>query len=131
MNKQRGELSLLQRDVDAAQKAYETVSASSAQARLQSYQPDQRDAPGVGRGALDRPARRRAGPADRPRGGMLLAIAGTLLLELANRRVRSAEDLSLVTQLPILATVPASAVALCEPCACRPRAGWPWQRSGR
>jgi polysaccharide biosynthesis transport protein len=40
--------------------------------------------------------------------GTLLAIAGALLLELLNRRVRSADDLSTFTQLPILATVPAS-----------------------
>ena len=40
--------------------------------------------------------------------GMLLAIATVLLLELANRRVRSVEDLSMITQLPILASVPAA-----------------------
>ena len=36
LNKQRGELNLLQRDVDAAQKAFEVVSASAAQSHLQS-----------------------------------------------------------------------------------------------
>jgi capsular polysaccharide biosynthesis protein len=43
--------------------------------------------------------------------GSLLAIAGALLLELLNRRVRSADDLSSFTQLPILASIPASAGA--------------------
>ena len=36
LTKQRGELNLLQRDVDAAQKAYDAVSASAAQSHLQS-----------------------------------------------------------------------------------------------
>jgi capsular polysaccharide biosynthesis protein len=44
--------------------------------------------------------------------GSLLAVALALLLELLNRRVRSVEDLSMVTQLPILASVPAAASAL-------------------
>jgi polysaccharide biosynthesis transport protein len=40
-------------------------------------------------------------------GGLLLAMAGALLAELANRRVRSVEDLSMVTDLPILGVLPA------------------------
>src|SRR6185295_9924714 len=36
LNKNRGELSLLQKDVDSAHKAFETVSASASQSRLQS-----------------------------------------------------------------------------------------------
>ena len=39
--------------------------------------------------------------------GLLLALAGAILMELLNRRVRSVDDLSLATHLPILATVPA------------------------
>ena len=45
-------------------------------------------------------------------GGLLMGVAGALLLELVNRRVRSVDDLSMVTQLPILASVPAAARAL-------------------
>jgi capsular polysaccharide biosynthesis protein len=43
--------------------------------------------------------------------GTLLAIAGALMLELLNRRVRSVQDLSMVTNLPILAVVPTAATA--------------------
>lgn len=108
LNKQRGELSLLQRDVDSAQKAFETVSASASQSRLQSLtnqtnvmrlapavEPQEATGPGAKQALLAAAA-----------AGMLLAVAGALLAELINRRVRSVEDLTMVTQLPILATVP-------------------------
>lgn len=113
LNKQRGELSLLQRDVDTAQKAYEAVSASAAQSRLQSL-------------TNQTNVMRLASAVEplNPTGlsgvqallvaavvGLLLAIATVLLLELLNRRIRSVEDLSSVTRLPILATVPAAASA--------------------
>ena len=52
LTKQRGELNLLQREVDAAQKAYDVVSRQRrAIAPAKPCQPDQRDAPGVGRRA--------------------------------------------------------------------------------
>jgi succinoglycan biosynthesis transport protein ExoP len=113
LNKQRGELSLLQRDVDTAQKAYEAVSASAQQSRLQSL-------------TNQTNVMRLASAVEplEPTGlsgvqalmvaavvGLLLAIATVLLLELLNRRIRSVEDLSAVTRLPILATVPAAASA--------------------
>lgn len=110
LNKQRGELSLLQRDVDTAQKAYETVSASAAQSRLQAMS----NQTNVMRLASAVEPLDPTGPTALQAvlvaavAGTLLAIAGALLLELTNRRVRSASDLSTVTQLPILATVPAS-----------------------
>jgi polysaccharide biosynthesis transport protein len=44
--------------------------------------------------------------------GMLLAVAGALMTELINRRVRSVEDLTMVTQLPILASVPGTGAIL-------------------
>jgi protein tyrosine kinase modulator len=110
MNKQRGELSVLQREVDSAQKAYETVSASASQSRLQSLSTQtnvMRLASAVEpldhTGPTGIQALLVAGAA-----GTLLAIAIVLLLELVNRRVRSVEDLSMVTQLPILASVPAA-----------------------
>jgi succinoglycan biosynthesis transport protein ExoP len=39
--------------------------------------------------------------------GALLAALGAFLAELANRRVRSVQDLAMVTRLPVLASVPA------------------------
>lgn len=113
-NKARGELSVLQREVENAQKAYETVSASAAQSRLQS-QATQSNV--VFLGAAPEPLRP-SGPTAMQAllvsavGGLLLGVAGALLLELMNRRVRSVDDLSLVTQLPILGSVPSSPKAM-------------------
>jgi polysaccharide biosynthesis transport protein len=113
-NKARGELNVLQREVENAQKAYETVSASAAQSRLQS-QATQSNV--VFLGAAPEPLRA-SGPTALQAllvsavGGLLLGVAGALLLELLNRRVRSVDDLSLVTQLPILASVPSSPKAM-------------------
>jgi polysaccharide biosynthesis transport protein len=111
--KQRGELTVLQREVDTAQKAYETVSASAAQSRLQSLTTQSN----VMRLASAVEPLNPTGPSPMLAlliaivAGTMLAIATVLLLELANRRVRSIEDLSMVTQLPILAAVPAAASA--------------------
>ncbi len=113
MNKQRGELNLLQRDVDTAQKAFEAVSASAAQSRLQAMSTQTN----VMRLASAVEPLDPTGPSASQAlmvafvAGTLLAIAGALMLELMNRRVRSASDLSSVTQLPILASVPASSPA--------------------
>ena len=113
LNKQRGELTVLQRDVDTAQKAYEAVSTSAAQSRLQSLSTQTN----VMRLASAVEPLYPTGPTGIQAllvaavAGMVLAIATVLLLELANRRVRSVEDLSMVTQLPILACVPAAASA--------------------
>jgi succinoglycan biosynthesis transport protein ExoP len=113
LNKQRGELSLLQRDVDTAQKAFEAVSASAAQSRLQALTNQtnvMRLASAVEplepTGLSGVQALLVAAVA-----GLLLALATVLLLEVLNRRIRSVEDLSTVTRLPILATVPAAASA--------------------
>jgi polysaccharide biosynthesis transport protein len=117
LNKQRGELSVLQRDVDTAQKAYETVSASAAQSRLQSLTTQTN----VMRLASAVEPQDPTGPSPLQAllvaifAGTLLAIATVLLLELLNRRVRSIEDLSMVTQLPILAAVPAAAAVFTAP----------------
>jgi chain length determinant protein EpsF len=110
LNKQRGEWALLKSDVDTAQKAFETVSASAAQARLQSMS----NQTNVMRLASAVEPMDPTGPTSVQAllvalvAGTILAIAGALLLELINRRVRSVEDLSMVTQLPILASVPAA-----------------------
>jgi chain length determinant protein EpsF len=117
LNKQRGELSLLQRDVDTAQKAYEAVSASAAQSNLQSLTTQSN----VMRLASAVEPLNHSGPSGiqllliASLAGGLLGVATALLLELANRRIRSAEDLSMVTQLPILASVPAAASAFALP----------------
>lgn len=108
LNKNRGELSLLQRDVDSAQKAFETVSASASQSRLQSLTNQtnvMRLAPAVEPTNASGPSKKQA-LLVAAIAGMLLGVAGALLAELINRRVRSVEDLSMITQLPILATVP-------------------------
>jgi chain length determinant protein EpsF len=114
LSKQRGQLAVLQREVDAAQKAYETVAGNAAQARLQA-------------GAVQTNVVRvstAVEPTEKTglsgiqtlivafAGGLVLALCGALLLELSNRRVRSANDLELVTKLPILASIPAAGHAL-------------------
>jgi polysaccharide biosynthesis transport protein len=117
LNKERGELSLLQRDVDSAQKAFETVSASASQSRLQSLTNQtnvMRLAPAIEpldpSGLTAKQTLLVAAVA-----GMLLAFAAALLAELMNRRVRSIEDLTMVTQLPILATLPATRASMAMP----------------
>jgi len=110
LSKQRGDLALLKSDVDTAQKAFETVSASAAQARLQSMS----NQTNVMRLASAVEPLERTGPSGVQAllialvSGTILAVAGALLAELANRRVRTVQDLSLVTHLPILASVPAA-----------------------
>jgi len=111
LGKQRGQLNLLQRDVDAAQKAYDAVTASASQVRLQSMSNQTNVMPLAA--AVE--------PIDATGltgkvmlliaivAGALLAMAGALLAELLNRRVRTVDDLTLVTRLPVLASVPPAA----------------------
>ena len=111
LSKQRGQLNLLQRDVDAAQKAYDAVTASASQVRLQSMSNQTNVMPLAA--AVE--------PIDATGltgkvmlliaivAGALLALAGALLAELLNRRVRTVDDLTLVTRLPVLASVPPAA----------------------
>lgn len=108
-NKYRDELSVLRKDVETAQKAFEAVSERASQSKLQALTTQtniQRLATAVepleARGPSAKAALGIAGLA-----GLLLAIACAVLLELVNRRVRSVDDLSMATHLPILATVPA------------------------
>jgi succinoglycan biosynthesis transport protein ExoP len=114
LTRQRGQLSVLQRDVESAQKAFETVSASAAQSRLQSMA----NQTNMVRITSAVEPTEKAGLRGvhtmmvAAVGGILLALAGVLLMELGNRRVRSVEDLALVTRLPILATVPTAGAAL-------------------
>ncbi|TFZ00186.1 Wzz/FepE/Etk N-terminal domain-containing protein [Ramlibacter humi] len=108
-NKYRDELSVLRRDVDAAQKAYEQVAERASQSKLQALTNQtniQRLATAVEPLEPKGPSAK-AALAIAAAAGALLALAVALLLELLNRRVRSVDDLSLATNLPILATVPA------------------------
>ena len=110
MNKQRAEMSILKSDVDSAQKAFDTVPASAAQARLNSMSNQtniMKLAPAVEPMDKTGPTGMQA-MAIAFAVGVILAIAGALAAELANRRVRTVHDLSMVTHLPILATVPAA-----------------------
>ena len=107
LNKQRDELNVYRRDVESAQRAYEAVSQSASQTRLQSLS----NQTNVVRLNVATPP---VSPSS-PRllvnllvaafGGTLLGIACALLLELANRRVRSAEDLVQMLGLPVLASI--------------------------
>lgn len=110
LNKQRDELNVYRRDVESAQRAYETVSQSASQTRLQSLT----NQTNVVRLNVATPP---VSPSS-PRllvnlliaafGGTLLGVACALLLELANRRVRSAEDLVQMLDLPVLASISSS-----------------------
>jgi chain length determinant protein EpsF len=113
LNGQRDEISVLKRDVEAAQRSFEGVSQRSAQTRLESHSMQTNISP--------------LNPApipteySRPRIllnvfisvflGTLLGIVVALILELVNRRVRSTEDLVEIIDLPILATIPSAALS--------------------
>ena len=110
LNKQRDELNVYRRDVEAAQRAYETVSQSASQTRLQSLT----NQTNVSR------LNTATAPLDpsSPKVSMILLIAafvGTLLgvgfalvFELMNRRIRSNEDLTQMLDLPVLANISSS-----------------------
>lgn len=110
LNKQRDEVNVYRRDVEAAQRAYETVSQSASQTRLQSLinqtnvvrlntatAPLQPSSPKLLVNLLIAAF-----------GGTLLGVACALLLELTNRRVRSTEDLIQILELPVLASLSSS-----------------------
>ncbi len=107
LNKQRDELNVYRRDVEAAQRSYDEVTKSAALTRLQSLS----NQTNVMR--LDT-----AVAPQRPQGlsatvlallgafgGGLLGIGMVLWLELVHRRVRSAADLMQVLNVPVLGSV--------------------------
>ena len=110
LNKQRDEMNVYRRDVEAAQKAYDAVSQSASQTRLQSLS---NQANVVRLNTATPPS-----VPSSPRllvnlliaafGGTLLGVAFALLLELLNRRVRSTEDLVQMLDLPVLASIASS-----------------------
>jgi len=110
LNKQRDELNVYRRDVESAQRAYETVSQSASQTRLQSLT----NQTNVVRMNVATPPVNPSSPRLLVNlliaafGGTLLGVACALLLELTNRRVRSAEDLVQMLDLPVLASISSS-----------------------
>ncbi len=103
-NKQRDELNVYRRDVEAAQRAYEEISKNASQTRLQSLTNQTNIVRLNNAVAPLEPSspRLRLNLLVAAFGGTLLGIGCALLLELANRRVRSAEDLVLGLDLPVL-----------------------------
>jgi len=107
LTKQRDEISVLKRDVEAAQRAFEGVSTRSMQTRLESQLVQTNI-------AVLNPASLPTEPS-KPRIllnvsisiflGTLLGVSIALLLELVNRRVHSAEDLVEAIDLPVLAII--------------------------
>lgn len=107
LNRQRDEISVLKRDLESAQRAYESVSQRFTQTRLESLSVQTNV-------AILTPASEPADPS-RPRIllnllvsvflGVLLGGGSVLLVELLNRRVRCAEDLSETLELPVLAVI--------------------------
>ncbi len=108
-NRFRDELSVLRKDVDTAQRAFEQLSERASNSKLQALttqtnvqrlataiEPLEAKGPGL-----------KAALAIAGFAGLLLSIVGALLLELVNRRVRSVDDLAQASGLPILATLPA------------------------
>jgi succinoglycan biosynthesis transport protein ExoP len=107
LNKQRDELNVYRRDVESAQRAYEAVSQSASQTRLQSLT----NQTNVVRMNVATPPVNPSSPRLLVNlliaafGGTLLGVACALLLELTNRRVRSSEDLVQMLGLPVLASI--------------------------
>lgn len=125
-NRFRDELSVLRKDVETSQRAYEQLAERASNSKLQALttqtniqrlatavQPLEPKGPGL-KATLGI-----AGFA-----GALLALVLALLVELLNRRVRSLEDVAAATHLPILASLPAhggrAGMALLGPSASRP-----------
>lgn len=111
LNKQRDELNVYRRDVESAQRSFEAVSQSASQTRLQSLT-NQTNVVLLTSAVppLD---------ASSPKllinlliaafASTLFGVACAVLLELANRRVRSADDLVQMLDLPVLASISSSA----------------------
>lgn len=110
LNKERDELNVYRRDVEAAQRAYENVSQSASQTRLQSLT-NQTNVVRLNTAVaplLPSSPKLLVNLLIAAFGGTLLGVAFALLLELSNRRVRSAEDLIQMLDLPVLASISSS-----------------------
>jgi polysaccharide biosynthesis transport protein len=104
---ERDELAVLQRDVDAAKKTYEAVAARFTQASLESQAtqtnvsvltpavaPIEPSSPNILRFTFAAILI-----------GTLLGAAAAYVLEMADRRIRSVEDLAAMLQLPVLGVI--------------------------
>ena len=107
LNKQRDELNVLRRDIESAQRAFELVSQRASQTNIES-QTNQTNI------AVLNPAFVPTTPS-KPKIflnalvsiflGTLLGVALALMLELKDRRVRSAQDLFDALDIPVLGTI--------------------------
>jgi succinoglycan biosynthesis transport protein ExoP len=110
LNKDRDELNVYRRDVEAAQRAYEEISKNASQTRLQSLT----NQTNVVRLNTATAPLKPSSPKTLLNvliaafGGTLLGIGVALWLELSNRRVRSPEDLTQVLDLPLLGRLSAA-----------------------
>lgn len=104
LKKQRDELAVLQRDVEQAQRAYDAISTRAMQSSLESQSSQTNIAPLSPASPPTRPSSPRLllNTALGVFVGALLGIATALLRELADRRVRSAQDLVQALDLPVL-----------------------------
>jgi uncharacterized protein involved in exopolysaccharide biosynthesis len=104
---QRDEASVLRRDVETAQRAYEAVSSRRSQATLESQadqagarvlsaavEPIEPSSPNMKKNIS-------AGVAI----GLILGLAAALGVELLDRRIRGASDLSMMDGVPLLAVI--------------------------
>jgi chain length determinant protein EpsF len=107
LNRQRDELNVLRRDIESAQRTFEVVSQRASQSNIES-QTNQTNI------SVLNPAVAPAEPS-KPRVllnilvsiflGTLLGVGLALVLELSNRRVRSAADLVEALEVPVLGVV--------------------------
>lgn len=110
LKRDRGELGVLQRDVEAAQKAYDAVSQRFNQASLES----QSTQTNVAILSVAAAPASHASPKTTLNTlaaiflGALLGVGAAFLLEFLDRRVRSVDDLSEILQLPALGVIPQS-----------------------
>jgi len=111
LNKQRDDLNVLRRDIESAQRSFEVLSQRASQTNLES-QTTQTNI------AVLNPAVAPPDPS-KPKVllnvvvsiflGTLLGVGLALMLELANRRVRSAADLAEALDIPLLGTISSAA----------------------
>lgn len=107
LSKERDEITVLRRDVETAQRAFDAISMKFVQTKMES-QTAQTNV------AVLTPAAEPTGPS-KPNIfinvvasvvlGTMLGLGIAFMLELVNRRVRSAEDLTAITNLPVLASI--------------------------
>lgn len=128
LKSQRDEVSVLTRDVESAQRAYDSVQARGNLTSLESQTTHTNI-------VVLSPAEEPLKPSS-PRTllnlllatfvGTLLGVGAALAREMLDRRVRSADDLTNVLDLPLLGTLPRPRIGLRGPR--KPRLWWPFER---